>query len=229
MKRTFYLGKIDFENTGIKKNLVTVEMEYEEKNSKPVFSVSADVWDRYHYDIICGGQCLDTIAPYINDPVYSEIFRLWKLYHLNDMHPECEHQADRGWREIAKEKVPIYTFGLTRWTLKEYHRIKENVLDGARSGKGYDLTDEERLILNSKYSVKTYLDHLPEKLAPFYELKDTEYKALGFLEESNHPRGILRKPCPVCGYKYGTSWNYFPIPKEDEEIILRLLKTGGLE
>lgn len=30
-------------------------------------------------------------------------------------------------------------------------------------------------------------------------------KALGWLRENEHPDGILCKPCPVCGYKYGTS------------------------
>lgn len=81
MKRTFDFGCIDFENRGKAKNRVTVEMEYKEENGKKRFSVSAMVWNVLRSDCICGGQCLDTIAPYMDNPIFSEIFRLWKAYH----------------------------------------------------------------------------------------------------------------------------------------------------
>lgn len=135
MKRTFDFGCIDFEGKGTARNRVTVEMEYKQDGDKKRFSVSANIWNTRHSDIVCGGQCLDTIAPYMNNnPVFSEILRLWELYHLNDMHPEC-----------------------------------------------------------------------------------------------GHPEGLLSRACPVCGYKYGTSWIYFPIPADDEKIIYKLLKTGTFD
>ena len=62
MKKTIDFGKIDFENRGEALNRVTVEMEYRESGGKKRFSVSANVWNSRHSDIICGGQCLDTIA-----------------------------------------------------------------------------------------------------------------------------------------------------------------------
>ncbi len=31
--------------------------------------------------------------------------------------------------------------------------------------------------------------------------------------ESNK-RGVLERPCPICGYKYGTEWRYEPVPEE---------------
>lgn len=111
MKKIFDFGKIDYTGTGRKT------------------------------DIVAGGQCLDIIARYIKTPLFKEIYRLWKLYHLNDMHPECEHQAAQGWTH-----------------------------------------------------------------------------------EHEHSRGILGKPCPVCGYKYGHGWNYFPIPEQDEQAIYKLLE-----
>ena len=46
-----------------------------------------------------------------------------------------------------------------------------------------------------------------------------ESVALGWLHETKHEEGILCKPCPVCGYKYGDAWNYMPIPKEIIEEI----------
>lgn len=70
MKRTFDFGCIDFENRGKAKNRVTVEMEYKQDGDKKVFSVSADVWNTRHSGIVCGGQCLDTIAPIYGKPCF---------------------------------------------------------------------------------------------------------------------------------------------------------------
>ena len=42
----------------------------------------------------------------------------------------------------------------------------------------------------------------------------TETKALGWLHPEEHPDGILGKPCPVCGYKYGHSWLTEEVPQD---------------
>ena len=34
----------------------------------------------------------------------------------------------------------------------------------------------------------------------------------GHVRPSEHPAGVLGKPCSVCGYKYGSVWLYEPIP-----------------
>ena len=88
MKQTFNFGKIDFYGCGRKINLVTIEMEYKTNNSnKKSFSVCGDVWNAKHTDVICCGQCLDTIAEYMhNNKKFNTILRLWRRYHLNDMH-----------------------------------------------------------------------------------------------------------------------------------------------
>lgn len=235
MKRRFNFGSIDFESRGIARNRVTVDMEYKTEGDKKRFSVSADVWNARNSDIVCGGQCLDTIAPYIDNPVFSEIFRLWKLYHLNDMHPECEHQAAQGWREIAGKKVTLYHWRMTREAMNEQKAAEKAALVALKCGEIFKPTIKQKFFANLSYSLITHTETPPKNLAKYYEPKKplyngdtghTEVKALGWLRESEHPEGILSKACPVCGYKYGTSWVYFPIPEEDEAIILRLLKEG---
>lgn len=140
-----------------------VDVEYEDKgNGQKCFTASGTL---HTPEIECGGQCLDEIAQYIDDEQFKTIYRLWKLYHLNDMHPECEHQAELGWCDKASKKVSVHT------------------------------------------------------------PRGVELKALGWVYEREHPDGLLCRPCPVCGYKYGTKWLYRQIPKEDETIILQLL-TG---
>lgn len=228
MKRKFDFGCIDYECKGKAQNRVTVEMEYKENRDKKRFSVCANVWNARHSDIVAGGQCLDTIAPYINDPVYSEILRLWELYHLNDMRPECEHQAAEGWRDKAAEEVPLYKYTMTPEAIQQESEIKRRVLKAAKNGESWKLPENERLVLSLDYSITSHLANLPEYIAPFYELKKTEKKALGWLREDEHPKGLLSKACPVCGYKYGHSWVYFPIPAEDEAVIYQLLEKGTL-
>lgn len=238
MKRTFDFGCIDFEKRGKAKNRITVEMEYKQNKDKKVFSVSANVWNTRHSDIVCGGQCLDTIAPYMNNnPVFSEILRLWELYHLNDMHPECEHQHAAGWDKLASKKITLYHWRMTRDAINKQDDAKKNALSALTAGETFTPTTEQAFFAGLSYSLTTWTVDPPVELAKYYEPKKplylgdtghTETKALGWLKESEHPDGLLSKACPVCGYRYGTSWVYFPIPENDEKIIYKLLKDGRL-
>lgn len=36
----------------------------------------------------------------------------------------------------------------------------------------------------------------------------------GHVYPKEHPRGVLCKPCPVCGYRYGTEWKYEEVPDD---------------
>ena len=227
MKKIFNFGKIAADGSGIQRNAVTVEMEYKKDGDKKRFSVSANVWNSLRSDIIMGGQCLDSLTPYFTEnATFAEIYRLWKLYHLNDMHPECEHQAAAGWREQAAEKVTLYVFTMTVDAIRERDSLKRRILTAAQNGETWQTSPVEQLLLSLEYSVKSENEALPDNITGYYKLKETEVKALGWLHPEEHSRGILGKPCPVCGYRYGHSWKYFPIPADDEAIILRLLKEG---
>ena len=225
MKKIFDFGKIDYTGTGRKSYLVTVEMEYKEKNNgEKVLSICGNIWNTRKTDIVAGGQCLDTIARYIKSPLFKEIYRLWKLYHLNDMHPECEHQAAQGWREQASEKATLYIFTLTTETITAQNSLKRRILNAARNGETMETTAAEQVLLSLEYSVKSETETLPETIAEFYKFKEMETKLCGWLHPGEHSRGILGKACPVCGYKYGHAWNYFPIQEQDEQAIYKLLE-----
>lgn len=178
-------------------------------------------------DIRCGGQCLDHIAQYIDDEQFKIIYRLWKLYHLNDMHAECEHQAADGWLEKAKTKVNIYTFNMTTEAIVAQHKLEREILDDAKVGKAYYTKAEQQTLLGLEYTIKSHEENLPNGIAQFYKLTNVERKALGWLSQKDHPDGLLGRPCPTCGYEYGTKWLYRPIPAEDEAIILDLLSAKG--
>lgn len=39
-------------------------------------------------------------------------------------------------------------------------------------------------------------------------------KPAGWVLPEEHPEGLLTKPCPVCGHRYGSSWLYEEVPEE---------------
>lgn len=122
MKKTFNFGKIKYSSSK-RVNLVTVSVELRRKGGEPTFtidpktreriytgnttpeyvelSICGDIWNARHTDILCSGQCLDTIAEYrdqLSDPeLFDQLFDLWQRYHLNGMHagtPEQEKDID---------------------------------------------------------------------------------------------------------------------------------------
>ena len=227
MRRTIYLGKIAYNYAGRIENKVTIEIELKEKeNGQKVFSASGNIWNRINTDILSGGQNLDEIAKtgMGHNPKFKEVYRLWKLYHLNDMHPECEHQEQAGWRTAAAEEITIYKYFLTSETRDRQKEIKQAIMDAALWGnKTYQPTEEEKKIVTLAEWLETDSE-LSEDLKPFYKLHKTEKQRRGWTRYDEFKSGILCKPCPICGYKYGSSWTYREIPQEDLTIIENLLK-----
>ena len=43
---------------------------------------------------------------------------------------------------------------------------------------------------------------------------------LGWLKPEEHPEGLLCRPCPVCGYRYGTSWVREEVPQDVIDWLL---------
>ena len=116
MKKTFNFGKIAY--AGHKRiNTVTVEVELRQKGGERTFTINpetgektitgttptylellicSDIWNARKTDIVCGGQCLDTIAQYKNQledkDTFEVLYDLWRKYHLNSMHAGTPEQ-----------------------------------------------------------------------------------------------------------------------------------------
>ena len=230
MKRKIDFGKIDYYKTGKKINAVTVELELEEKEGGLEFTASATVWNSKKTDCVMGGQCLDDLAPYFrNNLLYKKILRLWRLYHLNGMHAECIHQNQMGWREQAGEPVNINVYTMTGEACSRQSEAKKRILKAATDGAIIKATPEERKILKLEYFYKT-TEELPENLKEFYKLKEVETKTRGWLDFGKCPKfGLLGKPCPICGHKYGHGWQFFEIPAEDLQQIKNIIEGGAAE
>lgn len=57
----------------------------------------------------------------------------------------------------------------------------------------------------------------------FYEGQTSNsWNMWAWISCTEHPNGLLEKPCPVCGYKYGTQWLYKPVPQNAIEFLVSL-------
>ena len=172
------------------------------------------------------GQCIDEIRN--GDPVsgwdrkmLNYFCDIWNDWHLNDLRPYCQHQKKLGWDLIAKENVTLYNYRLRYEALNMQKMAEKEAIKALKNGEAFVPTEEQTKYANLAYSIKSY-KKLDGEMAELYELKKpmwlgdsgaTETKALGCLRPEDHPDGILCKPCPICGYKYGTEWKKEEGPK----------------
>ena len=127
MEKVFDFGKIAYDgNRKINKVTIKIELKGDEK---PVLSICGNIWNSRGTDIVCGGQCLDDLLPYFrNNTKFTEIYRLWKLYHLNDMHAGTEVQE-----ELLK-KYNTYEYGKACKLLKKHNLYEDK---GYRYGSAW--------------------------------------------------------------------------------------------
>ena len=126
-------------------NEVVVRLELKDnKDGKPVFTASCEVWNSKHTDIVMGGQCLDDVArlcPLKYNKRYMEIVGLWQRNHLNDMHAGTEKQEEaiKNWKEQGNR----YDYTAVCNYLKSIGLYEDN---GYKYGHGClyrDISDED--------------------------------------------------------------------------------------
>lgn len=134
---------------------------------------------------------------------------IWERWHLNHMNPNCEHQ--RAWD--TRKMLTMCHWSLKSGMYTQIEKLKDLAWKDAIKGIRHVYTREEEVMLTSPISVD-----LPEGQCPtaasLYDLKKSEQKAAGWVYPSEHPEGLLTKPCDVCGYKYGSAWLKEGVPAE---------------
>lgn len=83
----------------------------------------------------------------------------------------------------------------------------------------YSITTHEEL------SGDALNDYQPKKPLSDTDGHFTQKKTLGWLHPSEHPDGILGRPCPVCGYQYGHEWKKEEVPQEVIDWLFNLPTT----
>lgn len=189
-----------------------IDMEFEHKDPKQN--------DERYTDNLIKAEDIE-FAPGWDKDKWFELLNIWSKWHLNDMNPSCEHQQALGWLDIAGESVKIYKWKLEYKTSRMQSDIQDKALENIKAKQHAIITKEQADILKLEYWVKTETPEAPSKHYKPDQDQHEETKKLGWLNESEHSRGILSKACPTCGYKYGSAWKERKLPGE----VIAFLET----
>ena len=145
---------------------------------------------------------------------------IWARWHLNDMRPGCEHQRTENW---GAEELEIVTYKMTAEAFKLRDAALEEAASAAREGRVANLTDTGRALISPDWFKDKFTPpDADSPLSGMYEVKTRETKRAGWVRVEEHPRGVLNKPCPICGYKYGNKWIREEVPAEVLEYLASL-------
>ena len=174
-----------------------------------------------------------------SQPLADRLWKLWSRWHLNDMRAGCEHQ--RAQWDTSKEIV-FNEYSIEWTTRRQLERDADKqvkAFDGrgiagrlvcgaggatlAKASPAYAMLRALRASGIAPFEWRA-LDaaalarmrrKLPEweMLAPLLKTRERRERA-GWVRPSEHPAGLMCKPCDVCGYKYGTAWLNEDVPAE---------------
>lgn len=184
------------------------------------------------------GQCNEEIRdgtpkePWTKEMI-KKLCDIWEEWHLNDMRPYCQHQKELGWREQARERIDFYHYKLNDESIKKMNLAYEAAHDALHKGMPFTPTKEQTMYSNMEYFFDTY-DEIKEgsELSKYYipykkydGTPEKETKRRDRIRYDEYKEGILCKPCPVCGYKYGTKWIKEDVPQEVIDWLFNLPET----
>lgn len=157
-----------------------------------------------------------------NREKFLKLLDIWDEWHLNDMHPECEHQRKLGWDKEGKDTVQKYMFTLSTDTIRKKNKLKEKIISGFLCQEEVENTKERRELLSMPYRKVIYTNDIEESIniidsmkAKGYDYDGVELVARGWISyRESQKYGLLGKPCPVCGYRYGTGWKRVELPSD---------------
>ncbi len=119
--------------------------------------------------------------------------------------------------QLKKPAIVTFAPGWDQATLDRFFDLwKRWHLNDMRAGCEHQRAEkwDERPIDPSK-PLNTYGRHFPGQ-------KLDSWNMLAWVRPDEHPEGLLGKPCPVCGYKYGTAWCQEDVPLEVIEWLKAL-------
>lgn len=157
---------------------------------------------------------------------------VWARWHLNEMRPGCEHQRGPEWNTEAP--VTTYFYRLTDEVCKERKRDADMAVECLKTGETLVPTERQVLLANLQRIVSrpTQMDE-SDPLSQYYTPNGPQYEhdsynspskteRAGWVRFSEHPAGLLMKPCPVCGYHYGKEWRREEVPEDVLEFLAGL-------
>lgn len=150
----------------------------------------------------------------------AKFCEIWNKWHLNDLTPDCEHQrADAEFQKAKSKKVKVYEFlHLNDDLRKEKSEISKFVDISLRENGTVTLTDRQKELYCMKYCIYEHIGEYDTSIYHHNE-KDVEYKTLNWISHDKYEEGLMSKPCPICGYKYGSKWLKKEVPDEVVQFL----------
>lgn len=142
----------------------------------------------------------------------ARLVSLWDRWHLNDLRAGCEHQR-ANWDVL--EKLEIVSYGLTT----DAHSLRLASLERAGKYAANGQTPDFNALEKALLGLARWFEALhtpPDADSPLsgcYKVKKRETKTAGWVYPKEHPKGLLCKPCEVCGYRYGSAWLFERVPE----------------
>ena len=99
---------------------------------------------------------------------------------------------------------------MTLATIQAQNALNKKIEEQLKKIGSFTFKEKEKELYSLSYSITTDSETPPDG----YKFESKEEKTTGWLTQEEHPEGVLSKPCPVCGYKYGSAWRFEEVPAE---------------
>jgi hypothetical protein len=163
-----------------------------------------------------------SFAPGWDKAKLLQFLDIWDKWHLNDMQPGCEHQRAAGWETGKDLQVPHYSWSDT------FYKARCAAEEGTLSLTGYEQYKKDKVIVDDICFTAGKGPLINPNIgisAGIVIIDKYETKKAGWVYEAEHPDGLLGKPCPVCGYKYGSQWLKVDVPADALDFLRNLPDT----
>ncbi len=161
-----------------------------------------------------------------NQEKVERLIQIWNEWNLNHRRTYCEHQKELGWPEQCWKEVDVYQFVITREASEIFDAIKKiNKID--KNHTYFQLTEKAHIIPLLRLIRESDKEELDESISEFYK-KDIPFmkkSKLLYLREDDHPDGLCRKPCPVCGHIFGVEKKFAQVPQDVIDWLFSLPDT----
>lgn len=197
-----------------------LEAELRQAEKGLELSICGTLWDsRVRNDCISAGQNRDDLRQLLAEPTadlklpratLERLAQIWDAWHLNGMNAGCSHQRALGW---GSKRLKLSVWRLADASIMARRSVLKAAEETLLAGKTAKLDAGELALAKLPWKVK-----LPTEAGnpdpTRYALDHEEEPWAGHVKPDEHPEGVLCKPCPTCGYGYGTAWLYEPLPDD---------------
>lgn len=215
-------GYVNYHEFATRPSRNLCKVEWELKDGK--FSMFAEIWQQNQRDILRAGQCVDEVAKlFPDDAKLQRMCKIWERWHLNDMRAGCEHQRELPEFQPRYEPALEISVEYHAYRTLEVAAYKDETSPEAKllaNLQAFDLKPFQKVLMTQERADKlcAWLGDWADqttKYAKGHNLIINKVEIpLHHTYPKDHPLGFLTKPCPVCGYRYGSKWLKEELPED---------------